>query len=122
MALTLFSPRPSDAGDAQQVCVAVLQFCPFARNCQRMFERLLIVRAHLQTRVTRSQDCEKRFQLCKSLTFARNNSTEVFAPESSTSQNRHILIRLFELDTRVNVVLPQQAHVETTAPISIGVG
>ena len=84
-----------------QTGVIVFHVYLFTRVFQHMFQGLLIVRSYLQTRISRSHDCNKMFQVLKTLTFAWNNSTEAFATGSSASQHSDVTVRLFERDTRV---------------------
>ena len=84
-----------------QTGVTVFQVYLFTCVFQHMFQGLLIVRSHLQTRISRSRDCKKMFQVFQTLTFARYNSTEAFATGSTAKQHSDVTVRLFQSDTRV---------------------
>ena len=70
----------------------------------------LIVRSRLQTKISRSHDCKKMFQVLQTLTFAWNNSTEAFATGSSASQHSGVTVRLFESDTREVELARRRVH------------
>ena len=93
MALTLFSPRPLEAGVSKRVLLY--------SSCTCSHAGLLVVGSHLQTGVSRSHDCKVVFQVFQTLTFAWTDSTEALTTGSSASQHCDVIVRLFESDTRI---------------------
>ena len=88
----------------------VLKVYLFTRIFQHMFQGLLIARSRLQTRISRSHDCGKMFQVFQTLTFAWNNSTEAFASWSSASPHSDVTVRFLQSDTRAIERASRRVH------------
>ena len=100
MALTLFSPRPLEAGSSKRVLLYSRCTCSHA-SFGTCFKASSLSDLTLQTGISRSHDCKRVFQVFQTFTFARNDSTEAFATGSSASQHSNVTVRLFESDTRI---------------------